>query len=465
MRKNILLASTLALLGCGNRDFNRPDLLNEPRILAMQAEPPQPTVGTSTTLRALVYQPPVTTDGGACADPGAAPTYAWSWCPLPYVLDANNNYVCPISQASMDQALSALGAGSATPLDDFSTDETANLTNPFPAPLLYSLCRGDIGLFSAAGPNTSRPDSGQSSPFQCDRPSRETTQTPTAETDPIGFQITIKLVVTPSCPALLPAGFNPLIATFTVHLPTQDGLAGNLNPIMNGIFVTSPLPGGVIPSYDAAPIPPTDGAAFDGATADNDGEAAAADGATLDQATSDDDGGAAVADGPAATAGAAGEDAGAPSATIAGWELDDRGTVPILRNQHVSIQLDVPSSSSERMSQPWMLDDLYDSNGNLLGTLQFERLNFAWFIEAGDLGSNGLGGRRTGYLPDINDQFGAGADGGVDTTLFERAISNTWTLPLSSDYPPQKARIIVVVRDSRGGVAWTSGVATLEDKP
>jgi hypothetical protein len=83
MRKNILLASALALLGCGNRNFNRPDLLNEPRILAVQAEPPQPSVGTSTTLRALVYQPPGTSDGGACANANAAPTYAWSWCPLP----------------------------------------------------------------------------------------------------------------------------------------------------------------------------------------------------------------------------------------------------------------------------------------------------------------------------------------------------------------------------------------------
>jgi hypothetical protein len=112
-----------------------------------------------------------------------------------------------------------------------------------------------------------------------------------------------------------------------------------------------------------------------------------------------------------------------------------------------------------------MLDDVYDSNGNLLGTLQFERLNFAWFIEAGDLGSDGQGGRRTGYLPDISDPAGAGPDGGLDTTLFERALSNTWTLPLSTDYPPKTSRIIVVVRDSRGGVAWTSGVATLQDKP
>src|ERR1017187_1555657 len=168
MRKDILLASTLALLGCGNRNFNRPDLLNEPRILAIQAEPPQPTVGTSTTLRALVYQPPVTSDGDACADPGT--TYAWSWCPLPYVLDANNNYVCPFSQASMDQAWAALGASSATPLDDFSTDEAAPLTNPFPAALLYGLCRGEIGPFSPAGAPTGMPDRGQSSPVQCGQP-------------------------------------------------------------------------------------------------------------------------------------------------------------------------------------------------------------------------------------------------------------------------------------------------------
>ena len=443
MRKDILLASTLALLGCGNRYFNRPDLLNEPRILAIQAEPPQPTVGTSTTLRALVYQPPVTSDGGACADPGT--TYAWSWCPLPYVLDANNNYVCPFSQASMDQALAALGASSATPLDDFSTDEAAPLTNPFSAALLYGLCRGDIGLFSAAGAPTGMPDSGQSSPFQCDRPSGENTQTPLAQTDPIGFQITVKLIVTPSCPSLLPAGFSPLVATFTVHLPTKDALPVNLNPVMNGIVVTSPLPDGIVPSYDAAPIPQDDAAA-------------------LDSATTDDDGGASLADGAAGTAGPAEVDAGVPSTSIPGWELDDQGSVPIPRNQHVSIQLDVPSTSSEFMSQPWMLDDVYDSNGNLLGTMHFERLSFVWFIEAGDLGSNGLGGRRTGYLPDINDPAGAGPDGGLDTTLFERAIGNTWTLPLSTDYPPKTSRIIVVVRDSRGGVAWTSGIARLQDK-
>jgi hypothetical protein len=448
MRKNILLASTLAFLGCGNRDFNRPDLLNEPRILAMQAEPPQPTVGTSTTLRALVYQPPVTTDGGACPNANAAPTYAWSWCPLPYVLDANNNYTCPIDTTGMNQLLAALGAGQAPPVDPdlLGTDETATFTNPFPAPLLYSLCRGDIGLFSAAGAATSRPDSGQSSLFQCDRPSGENTQTPLAQTDPIGFQIAVKLVVTPSCPSLLPAGFSPLVALFTVHLPTKDALPGNLNPVMNGIFVTSPLPNGIVPSYDAAPIPQDDAAA-------------------LDSATTDDDGGTSLADGAAGTAGPAEVDAGVSSTSVTGWELDDRGSVPILRNQHVSIQLDVPSTSSEPMSQPWMLDDVYDSNGNLLGTLQFERLNFAWFIEAGDLGSDGQGGRRTGYLPDISDPAGAGPDGGLDTTLFERALSNTWTLPLSTDYPPKTSRIIVVVRDSRGGVAWTSGVATLQDKP
>jgi hypothetical protein len=131
----------------------------------------------------------------------------------------------------------------------------------------------------------------------------------------------------------------------------------------------------------------------------------------------------------------------------------------------VSIQLDVPDSSSERLSQPGSLDDVFDSNGNLLGTMQFERLNFAWFIEAGDLGSDGNGGRATGFLPDISDPSGPGPDGGVDTTLLQRALGNTWTLPFVKDYAPTTARMIVVVRDSRGGVAWTSGVASLENQP
>jgi len=59
----VMAGVALALLACSRSDFNTPTLLNKPRILAIQAEPPQPALGASTTLRALVYQPPLG-DGG-----------------------------------------------------------------------------------------------------------------------------------------------------------------------------------------------------------------------------------------------------------------------------------------------------------------------------------------------------------------------------------------------------------------
>jgi len=443
MRKDILLASALALAGCGDSNFNRPDLLTQPRILAIQAEPPQPPVGTSTTLRALLYQPPVTGDGGACPDPSAAPTYTWSWCPWP--TNANNDYACPIAQTDFDQLYPALGLGQAPSLN-LGAGETASFTNPFPASLLYALCRGDIGLPLAA--SAGNPDGGnQSSLFQCDLPSGENTSTPPAETHPIGFPVMIYLTVTPPCPSLLPAGFSPLAAVFVVHLPTNDALPGNLNPTMNGIFVTSPLPNGELPSYDASPVPQ------DGTD-------------VLDDAIAPDDGGVFLPDGAAGTTGPAGVEAGAPSPAMVGWKLDDRGSVLIPRQQHVSIQLGISLDSSELMAEPGTLDDVFDSNGNLLGTRHFERLDFAWFAEAGDFGNEDQGGRNTGYLPNIPDSPATpSVRAGADQVAFDAATSNVWTLPFSVDYPPSTSHIIVVVRDSRGGVAWTSGVATLQDRP
>jgi hypothetical protein len=40
-----------------------------------------------------------------------------------------------------------------------------------------------------------------------------------------------------------------------------------------------------------------------------------------------------------------------------------------------------------------------------------------------------------------------------------------WNTPKLEDYPADLARLIVVLRDSRGGVTWTSGVATLVTTP
>ena len=210
MRKNVLFASALALVGCGDRNFNKPERLFEPRILAVQAEPPQPSHGTSATLRALVYFP----------DSGAGTTYKWGWCPLP----VNSDDQCPIGQPEFDQIYTALGLGTAPSLD-LGTGETASFTNPFSAQLLLALCKGDVSISLGAGSATaSAVDGGSKSMFTCDLAADNN--------DPIYFPITISLVVTPS-------GLAELPAIFTVHLPIDETIPGNTNPVLDGIRVTA----------------------------------------------------------------------------------------------------------------------------------------------------------------------------------------------------------------------------------
>ena len=48
---------------------------------------------------------------------------------------------------------------------------------------------------------------------------------------------------------------------------------------------------------------------------------------------------------------------------------------------------------------------------------------------------------------------------------FEAAIENDWTTPKVDDYAATSSLVLVVVRDSRGGVAWIHGTATLEVAP
>jgi hypothetical protein len=209
MRNNVLFASALALVGCSDRNFNKPELLLEPRILAVKAEPPQPSHGTSATLRALVYFP----------DSGAGATYKWSWCPLP--VDSDDH--CPIGQPEFDQIYTALGLGTAPALD-LGTGETASFTNPFSAQLLLALCNGDVSIsLGASSATASAADGGSKSMFTCDRAADNN--------DPIYLPITVSLVVTPS-------GLAELPAIFTVHLPIDETIPANTNPVIDGIRVS-----------------------------------------------------------------------------------------------------------------------------------------------------------------------------------------------------------------------------------
>jgi hypothetical protein len=342
----VMAGAALAFFACSPSGFNTPTLLNKVRVLAMQADPAQPALGASTTLRALVYQPPPSADAGV-----SVTGYSWSWCPLP--MSPTSLSQCPIApsdQSVADQLFAGVGITGAPPLD-LGAGETATFTNPFPAALLANLCMNGLGAGLAGS------DAGTGASKAAGRASFDCTIA--------GFPITVVLVVRTS------AGDLP--AVFNVYLPVNDSIAPNLNPVVGGISVT----------VDKIDRP-----------------------------------------------------------------LDQTGTQEVLLNSSVPVSIDVPASSSEVQPDPKdvVSDPTKLTNLPVAGTT--EQLDMSWYDECGDFGANGLGGRRTGYLGDPTNA----------NSTFQNAKQNTWNIPKDGcaiDHP----RMIVVVRDNRGGVAWTSGGA------
>jgi hypothetical protein len=300
-------------------------------------------------------------------------------------------------------------------------------TNPFPAPLLYALCRGEIGT-SLSGGET--PDGGAGrSVFNCDLPAKDYNVSDISKTDPIGLKVTIRVDITPACPALLPEGFSPLTAIYSLHLPTNDAIPVNQNPELDGIFATQNWTGTL------------DGG---GAGTDN--------GSNDGGVVSDDGGGLAVADGGGSGADASqGHDG--PDGSIA---LDDEAGVVVARDKHVGLQLDMDISTAEHLAVPSTVD--FDSVHNL--TRHYEHLDIAWYAEAGSFTGRGKG-ENTGYLPTGLPPGQDTPPSAVDNANFAFNTTNTWDLPKTQDYPYTTARIIVVVRDGRGGVDWSSRLVTL----
>jgi len=209
----MMVGAALAILSCSRSGFNTPTLLNKVRVLAIQADPPQPALGAATTLSKLVYLPPASVDGGI---PEVAVTgYDWSWCPLP--MSSTDPSQCPIGQDVADQLFAGISDVPVPPLY-LGAGETATFTNPFPAPILASLCERKldaIPALAAAGASNGALVANGGLTFAC---------------TVAGFPITIKLVVHTS------AGDLP--AVFNVYLPVNDSVPANLNPVVNSISVT-----------------------------------------------------------------------------------------------------------------------------------------------------------------------------------------------------------------------------------
>jgi hypothetical protein len=128
----ILLSLALAASAAGcAEDFDPYNRLTSLRVLAVQSEPASPGPGETTTLTPLVFTP----------EPGAAVTYAWSWCPFPG--PARDGYPCLVTQ---EQATMLAGqTGVTIPPFDLGAGPTAQLPHGFDPNVLRALCAGQPG--------------------------------------------------------------------------------------------------------------------------------------------------------------------------------------------------------------------------------------------------------------------------------------------------------------------------------
>jgi hypothetical protein len=198
----LLLAFLTGSLPACDSEISSASRLQRPRLLAVQAEPPNPAPGQVTHLRPLVYLPP-----------GESVNYQWSWCPVPTTPD--DGYQCPVDQAAVDN-LAALAGLSGVPPLSLGTTETIEFTNPFPCELLASLCAGDASatalfLASAGG------GKGQQV-YTC-----------AIATLPVQVMLTIRGSITDT-------------GVFSLRLPIDETTQGNNNPVITGLSVVSPEP-------------------------------------------------------------------------------------------------------------------------------------------------------------------------------------------------------------------------------
>jgi hypothetical protein len=136
--------------------------------------------------------------------------------------------------------------------------------------------------------------------------------------------------------------------------------------------------------------------------------------------------------------------------------LDDTGLVTVPRDEKVKLHAGIDQTQAELyLDRQLGPDDEYqkDSQGQFILGPTTERLTVFWFSEGGGFVEN-----STGWGAQDLDSNG-------QPLAFEAASENDWTTPKSADYAATTSLVLVVVRDSRGGVAWIHGTATLEAAP
>ena len=340
----LLILTLLAGLSACDEDISSASRLRRPRLLAIQAEPPNPAFGQTTLLRPLVY-----------VTPGEPLTYEWSWCPVPTRSD--DGYRCPVDQAAADGIAALTGLAGIPPLF-LGTAETIAFTNPFPPALLASLCAGDSAV-------TSLFFAGRSGATDDENPQVYTCAIATL---PVQVMLTIRGSVTDT-------------GVVSLRLPIDEATPGNVNPIATGLRVLSPAPERL---------------------------------------------------------------------------LDQTALVSVPRDAKVELHADIaPTQAEVYIDRQLDANDDYvrDDAGQFVLGPTTERLSLSWFSEGG-----GFAERHSGWgARDL--------DGNGQPVPFSSGIENEWTTPKIEDYTPATSLVLVVVRDSRGGVGWAQGIATLESTP
>jgi hypothetical protein len=258
-----------------------------------------------------------------------------------------------MEQAAFDAIAAQAGLSGVPPLA-LGTGESITFTNPFPAPLLASLCAGDSAVTQMFTGSVG--DGRNSQVYNC-----------TVATLPVQVMLTIR-------------GSTTDTGVVSLRLPSGD-LPGNRNPIVTGISVLVPEP----------PRP-----------------------------------------------------------------LDQVGTVLVPRATEVKLRAALdPAQSETYLDKQVGPNDEYvrDEAGNFVLAPTQERMTVSWFAEGG-----GFEERTTSWGTRDLDSDGR-------PVSFESATDNPWTTPKVDEYDRTSSLVLVVVRDNRGGVAWTRGVATLGDAP
>jgi hypothetical protein len=127
------------------------------------------------------------------------------------------------------------------------------------------------------------------------------------------------------------------------------------------------------------------------------------------------------------------------SATIEGADqpIGDTADVTLPRREKTELHAAVAEAAAE--TYPGKRDDGTPADVR-------ERVFLTWFVETGDTDDE-----RTSFI-----------EGDVP---FERLRVNKWEPAATKDYAKDTARLIVIIRDNRGGVGWRSGIVRLGETP